>query len=88
MKEIKLSKRQLDLIRKMKDGNFLFENCVTPGAKWLIGKDFSLGRWGNVHGVVVNGIMHLIASEKVNFSVRKYSLNQQGIDMPYPLKNS
>lgn len=82
-KEIKLSKKQKEVIRRMKvDGDFIWENVITPGAKWCIGKRFD--KWGNVNGRVMNGIMHLLAKEKINISVYRYSLNQEGVDMPCP----
>jgi len=45
---MKLSEKQKAVIIKLRSGLFLFENVVTPGAKWCIGNTF--GKWGNVHG--------------------------------------
>jgi hypothetical protein len=81
MGKVKLNKKQSEILIRMKtNGDFIFENTVTPGARWCIGKTW--GNWGNVHGSVVSGIKPFLLSEIVNTGVYRYSLNTAGIELP------
>lgn len=75
---MKLTKKQKEVIIKLRNGNFLFENVITPGAKWCIGKDYS--QWGNVHGAVVAGLAEseLLYFKWENAAVKRYSLTGSG----------
>lgn len=77
MSVVKLSKEQKKVIKLMREGYYIFENVITPGAKWSIGKDFE-GKWGNIHGTVVNGLGDLIVGQKINMAVKMYSLSTKG----------
>ncbi len=76
-KKLKLSKKQKDVIRRMREGHFIWENLVTPGAKWGLWNGFG-GHWGNIHGKVVSGVLPLLTASRYNLAVKKYELNELG----------
>ena len=78
MGKIKLSKKQKDLILALRAGAFLYENKVTPAAKWCLGTDFKMQEWGNVHGANVKKVLPLLSKERYNTAVDKYVLNDEG----------
>lgn len=77
--KIKLTPKQKEVVRKLRDGYSLFENTITPGAKWQISKNTTWSsNWGNVHGVVINGLSGLIQGQRINTGVFRYQLTELG----------
>jgi len=56
---MKLSKSQQAVIYWLRMGYFLYENRVTSGARWSLGKDESNYRWGSVNGNVILKLLNI-----------------------------
>lgn len=78
---MKLSEKQKAVIKWLQYGYFLYENKVTPGAKWSLGKFEGNYRWGSVNGTVVNKLNDygLISPlPKKTFAVQQWAITELG----------
>lgn len=75
--KIKLTYNQKKVLWLMSRGAFIFENTVTPGAKWYIGNDSNY-KWGNIHGKVIKPLLSFMDKKIINIAVNKYCLNDEG----------
>lgn len=76
---MKLSIIQKETIKLMREGNFIFENLITRGARCAIGKEVN-GNWGNIHSSIMNQLLNhgLIMGNKLNIAIRVYQLTTIG----------
>jgi sulfur relay (sulfurtransferase) DsrC/TusE family protein len=77
-KKIVLSEKQKDVIRLMREGYFLYENRVTPGARWSLSKYKNSYNWGSVNGNVIAKINHLIEGRREHTACFVYELTERG----------
>lgn len=79
-KEVKLSDTQKNVIQKLRDGENLFYNGITTGAKWcIVERDYY--KWGNIHGGNINVLRNYKLIDNgvnINFAVKKFSLTELG----------
>lgn len=73
-----LSTKQKEVITKLRSGYFLYENVVTPGARWCLVKSEQSYNWGNVNGNVIYKIMHLLKGERLHLGCFEYKLTELG----------
>lgn len=80
MSEVKLSDNQKEVIKLMRKCYFLYENRITPGARWSLGKFKDRYQWGNVNGNVINKLVkaNLIEGTRYNTACWAYSLTTLG----------
>lgn len=78
IQELKLSDKQKEVIQRLRESYFLYENRVTPGARWSLGKFEKQYRWGSVNGNVIDKIKNLIEEKTLHFGVSVWTLNELG----------
>lgn len=76
-RELRMTDKQKEVIGLLRLGYYLFENTVTPNAKWSLTKHGNY-EWGSINGHIVNGILKLLKAEKINIAIRRYFLNELG----------
>lgn len=76
--KIKLTDKQKEVIKLMREGYFLYKNNVTSGAMWSLGKYEGNYRWGNINGNVILKISGLLTPKKKDIAVTQYHLTLLG----------
>lgn len=74
----RLSKKQKEVMRKMQSGYFLYENRITPGARWSLSKIKGNYQWGNVNGNTIASLMHLLQGRREHIGCFVYELTELG----------
>lgn len=77
---MKLTDKHKKAINRMREGDYIFENVITGGARCCIGKAPN-GNWGNIHASVLNHLSeHKIVehSKWVNAAIKIHSLTELG----------
>lgn len=75
---MKLTPKQKEVITLLREGHFLYENKITPGARFCITPTEGGYRWGNVNGNVIMKIMPLLTESTPHTGVREHKLNELG----------
>ncbi len=57
--EKKITTAGKEVILRIREGYFLYENRVTPGARWSLGKNKGNYRWGSVNGNIIDKLLKL-----------------------------